>query len=483
LTQTWRAHPDIKVEAGSTEIQGDSIKTIVFRPENAVSRVHLTANDYQGKNFIGELDAFTVLKVSLRYGSDSWVKVFEGKVEKVGPEIDVKQGQTLTAVAYGYGYGRALSDTHCHVNFGQESENSALDTPTEIWDDLVDNRINKNFDGAATGYAITKTKIKTINNPTVQFVKGGYRKNVDILNEVCRIYQGYQAGSASVHWFVDPSKNLWIDTVAAHSVDTANWDDWWSTDQAGSTLTEGEDFVSSNFHKNVQGFANKILLFSDLRKPGYDYWTEDSGGSALWGNDGYTSITDSAAQFVVGSHSLLFDPNGAVAGWGYYPSGAAANWDITKMGSVKSIPRINFYYWKHLLTTATTWVVFSTNDTARKTDYYYAAFSNWHTDPDDEWIHVSLPIGPYYLTASENKRFRWTAVGNPSWSNIDTLEFYTSGGGVNALLYVDDLHFSGKIIREAYNSTSIAANNEYQKTVKLDVAVDDTLYSRVPCLR
>jgi hypothetical protein len=470
-----RSLPDVKVEAGSTEISTDTITVQVHRILNGISFCKLSSDDYQGKNYIANLDKFTVLKVSFRYGSDSWEKVFEGKVEEVGPALSMGQGQTLVCTAYGY--GRALTVTHSAVNFGEESENNTLDQPTLIWDDIVNNRVKKNFDGNATGWTLNDTKIKTLATPTINFVKGAYRNNLEILNQVCQIYLGAQAGSAGVHWWVDPSKNLWIDTIGAHSVDTGTYPTYWKITEAASTLVEGIDFLQTNFTANVRDFANKILLISDLRKPGYDYWTEDSGGAALWGNDGFTSITDSAAQFIVGSHSLLFDPNGAAAGWGYYPSGASADWDFSAIGSVKTIPHVNFYYRKFLLTTNVTWIVFSNNDTARKTDYYYSTFSDWYTDPDSKWIHVSLPIGPYYKTATENKRFRWQTAGNPpsDWSDIDTIEFYTSGGGANALLYVDDLHVSGKIIREAYNSTSIAANDEYQKIIKLDVAVDDTM--------
>lgn len=542
MAHVWRSTPQIKVEAGTTDISGDSLTVRVLRPENAISRVHLVANDKDGKNYIGNLDVFTVLKVSLRYGSDSWTQVFEGKVESVGPILDVMKGQTAMAVAYGY--GRALRATHCNENFGQESTNSTLDTPTEIWDDLIDNHINLNFDGGATGYAITKAKIKTISTPVIQFIMGGYRKNIDVMNEVALVYQAAQAGSAGVHWFVDPSKNLWIDTIANHSVDVANWPTWWRTNAAGSTLEEGRDFVGSNFTKNVQNFANKIVLTTDLRKPAYDYWTEDSGGSALWAvNDCAVTDTNAAGMFVVGSHSLQIDMLNINMGHTWYPGGSTlaanaaagqpdvtvtsatpfsvgqsvrlwdnvptnenaviqsiagavltmtgnltnaysvannaicspnAGWDFTKIGSEESIPKLNFYFYKDAdFAELTSHVGFFT--THHGLDYYFTLFSTYG-DPDNEWIHRSIPIGPYWKSSDESRQFRWdiTAGGVFDWANVNGIVFLIDGN-INADLWIDDLHITGKIVREAYNSTSITANDEVQKTVQMQTSVNDML--------
>jgi hypothetical protein len=480
---TWAEDPDIKVEAGATDISSNNVRVAVHRPENAVSYVELVATDTDGVNYIGRLDKFTVVKVSFRYGSAGWTQVFEGTVEKVGPLLSPGEGQTVAAVAYGY--GAALRSTHNDNRYGAQIS-SSLDTPTEIWDDIVDNYVNKSFGGAVTNYALTKTKIKTIASPTIPFIDGKYRKNIDLINLVAGLYTADQAGSASVHWFVDPSKNLWIDSIGAHTVDTANWPTWWRTNQAGSTLTEGVDFHQSTFITRADDFANKVVLFSDLRKPGYDYWTEDSGGAALWGNDGLTSITDDNTAdvdpgapvtpgFIVGSHSVKFDPNGAVAGYGYYPSGASADWDITAMGSEHTIPFINFYSLHYNLTTATTYIMLSNNDTARKTDYFAATWLDWQTDPNYTWKSVAIPIGPYWESATESRGFRWSTTGSPVWTDIDTVEFNINGAGTDGFLLIDDLHFSGKIIREAYNSTSIAAVNEYQKPLHMTVAIDDSL--------
>jgi hypothetical protein len=542
MSPSWRGLPKQKIEVGSLEIQDDSLSSIVWRIENAVSRAKIVANDYQGKYYIEDIDVFDVLKISYRYGDDSWTQVFEGVIEEPNPSLNMS-GQVVSANAFGY--GQALLKTHCHANFGRESENDTLLDPEDVWDDLVDNRVNLNFDAGATGYALTKTKIKAVTSPTIYFIKGGYRNNFDILNQVCLLVQADQAGSAGVHWFVDPSKNLWIDTIAAHTVDTANWPTWWKLNQADSTLTEGQDFTEYNFRKSAKGFANKIVLFSDLRKPGYDYYTEDSGGQVLWGRRLLTSLTDSAAagQFVVGSHSLLLTSNGAVTGFAWYPSsslsgdaaaaqkdvavttvthfqagdvvriwdntpqgedatiasiagstltmvGNLANaytvannahctkqvgWDIDSFGSEKNPPTLNFYYYCSANTAvATTAVQMITTPDPTASDYYYARFA---TNADlGAWHHCSIPIGSYWKSSDYQRDIEWVAGGGAEdWNDINAFGFYCTGTGASSLTYIDDLHISGKLIREAYNSTSITANNEYQKPVRLEIAVDDSM--------
>lgn len=537
------AQPIQTITSDSTEITGEAIQTIIHRPLNAVSMCKLVANNRHGVNFIDNLDTFDTLEVRFYYrGVDPTVPikevVFEGTVEEAGTKLDHIGGEVTTATAYGY--GRALRNTHCAVDYGVESANSTIDTPSEILSDLITNRINKNFDGAATGYAINSTSILTMNNPSIGYLKGGYRKNTDIINEVMLAYQAYQDGSAGCHWFVDPWKILRVDQIGNHTVSTTNWPTYWKTTQAASTLQDG-DFTGS-FTKQAKGYANKIILCTDLRKPAYDYWTEDSGGQALWGRYHLTSLTDSAAEYIVGSHSLLATTDGANQGYWWFPasslSGDAAaaqkdvsvttatnfkvgdsvrlwdntplsenatiasiagttltmvdnltnayavansahctknlGWDLSKLGSEESVPTIKFYYQKDTnITELNTWIRLFT--TAYDTDYFYATFCNWHSDPDDEWVHVTLPIGTYHKTSEENKQFRWQENGAPDWTNINGLCFTTGLAGGDGELYLDDLHITGKLIREAYNSTEIAANAEVQKIVHMNTSVNDSL--------
>jgi hypothetical protein len=539
---SWRHNPRCKVEAGSTEISSDFIDVAVHRPENAVSTCILNASDYKGRNFIGNLDAFTVLKVSFRCGSDSWSKVFEGEVEKVGPVLS-EQGWLVQATANGYGAN--LRDTHCEVHYGSQIS-SSLDVPEEIWDDIIDNHVNKSLGTADnTGYAITKTKIKAITSPTIPFLDSGYRSNLQLVDLLCDFYNAVQAGSAGVHWFVDPSKNLWVDTIGAHTVDATNWPTWWNTDQANSTLTEGVDLKSYFFTKNIRNFANKVVVCSDFRKPGYDYWTE--GQSSRWGQDVSfppSSLTDDAGDKVVGANSLNVYANNATC-YIYWPGGSLltgdaasgqkdvtvadatyfkvgdivhihdlapndeectvasiagstltmsvnltnaytvlnsakvdkyANWDLTKIGSEETIPTVNFYFKKDADLLYVDLRFYHTDIT---TDYYYVRMTTaWPGDPNGEWVHRTIPIGPYYKNFEETQRYRWTDSGSAvfNWNDCNGIGLLVqSGVGVDTNFLIDDWHIAGKIIREAYNSTNISSNKERQKVFRFDVAIDDTL--------
>ena len=538
--------PQQKIEANGNEIQGDCLSSTVWRIENGVSRASIVTKDSYGKHFIDDLDALDVLAISYKYaGQTVWKKVFEGKIREPTPTINSKQ--KITGVL-AYGYGKPLLDTHCAVNYGVESKNNTIDTPSEIIADLVANRINKNFDGVNTGYSIDGTNVLAMANPSIQFIKGGYRNNFDILNQICLLYQAYRAGSSGIHWFVDPTEQLWVDQIGNHTVH-ADWPTWWRTNQAGSTLTEGIHFYNATFPKNAKGYANKIELFTDVRKPPYDYWTEFRGagadtGNYLWGRHLLTSLTDSAAanKFVVGDYSLLGTSNGAVMGYFWFPSSslsgnaAAAQkdvavttvtnfkvgdsvrlwdatpqgedavvvsiagstltmvdnltnayttankahcsvnlgWDCTKIGSELSPPTLNFYYYIDAnVAVALTQVRLSTTSDFTSSDYFWCRFAS--NADKGQWHHCSIPFGDYAHSAYIQDKEFVAGGGAEDWGNINSIGFYVQGGGANGNLYIDDLHISGKIIREAYNSTAIAANDEVQKTIKLDISVDDSL--------
>jgi hypothetical protein len=164
---------------------------------------------------------------------------------------------------------------------------------------------------------------------------------------------------------------------------------------------------------------------------------------------------------------------GAPLGEAWYPAAANAGWDLTKVGSEHAVPTLNFYFMKNnTLAEVTSSVRLFTTDNTNDVSYIF--FSTW-TDPDNEWVHRSLPVGPYWATTEASRRYRWTDGGDPvDWTDVNGVGFVVDGDE-DALLYIDDLHFSGKIIREAYNQTEVTANGDVQKIIRYDVAVDDTL--------
>lgn len=470
MVQTWPENPQFKLIADAEEFVNDKALGIrLVRPENSVSDILLTVDDYKSSGFVDIFNVFAAIELHLRYGSDAWTKVFSGIIKNVSPSLTLQQGETL--VVTGEGEGRAVVNTHCNTSFGVESQNPTKDTPKEIWDDLVDNFINKAFGGGATGYAITKTKIANIADPAITHILSPYSPCFNIINRVCEIYTAYRAGSASVHWFVDPAKNLFVNTIGAHENNASGWPTFWKGSEALSTLAVKEDQLLYQFQKRVNHFANKILLCSTFRKPPYDHWTNNQ--SAKWGST-TAILTDDAGTKVVGTHSLKIEPENTIdAAFAWYPSAKDAGWDFEKIGSERTIPSVNFYAQRNQDLGAGSAIRLCTSDA----DYFRIFPLSDRIGVDNEFVHLTFPIGPYYSMDEERRRWRWAPQGSPVWSNINYIMFIiNSGSGLNDL-WLDDLHFAGKIIREAYNSTSIAdpTINEIQRVIRNDVALDDTL--------
>ena len=106
---------------------------------------------------------------------------------------------------------------------------------------------------------------------------------------------------------------------------------------------------------------------------------------------------------------------------------------------------------------------------------YFQAYWNLWGDDDDEWVHKSLPIGPHWATKEEHKTTKWAMVGTLDWTEINYIKFIiVASGGVDPKLYIDDLHFAGKIIRSAYHSDDISNNDEVQRVMISRTAMDDS---------
>lgn len=442
------------------------------RRENNYDVATLLCDNDKSKMYSVKIDVLDEIKIYFKIDGGAYKQVFGGHVRQANPLFS-QEGYLLQLKCKSYGV--ALEETHCKTEFGRESLHLTTDTAKEIWEYIVDNYINKSLGptGAATGYAITKTYIADIAAATpLTYINNPYTTCLDVVDLVCSLTSAIGAGAtAGAHWIVDHSKNLIINTIGTHE-NPVQWPDWWNTDEVGSTLTQGVDFGSFHVLDKSEEFANNVILITDFRRPSYDYWTENN--AALWGNDALTTLEAVVTPKVVGTHSLHSLSNGAIAGYAYYPSAQNAAWDTSKWGSPRTIPHLNFYMYKDgNITEATTYVrLFTTNHT---TDYFYIPFSTW-TEPDNEWIHKSIPIGPYWASSEESKQFRWGASSAGAlWTNINGACFNINlAGGAGGNLYIDDLCFSGKIVRAAKNTASITANHEYQKTLISRVAMDDT---------
>ena len=468
MTPAWKPNPSFKLETnGQTFINETAFFIELVRPLNNVSYLVLRANDYQSKNYIDVFNKFYPLTLSLRYGSDSWAKVFSGVIDTVAPKISRVTGEILECSVWGEGH--ALIKTHCCTSYGAESKNPTKDTPKEILDDLVDNYINKRLGTASTtGYNITKTKIADIHNDlSITHISSPYLNNFTVINRICDIVTAHVGeGNASCHWFVDPDKNLFINTVGNHEEDGTGWDTYWGGSQAASTIEVKKDMILYDFQDQPGEYVNVVVLAADFRKPGYDYWTEDQ--HELWGHTvDHIELADSGVH-IVGSFSLSVRTPDVVGGFFWYPSGKNAGWDFTKIGSEKTIPSLNFYA-RRSNAVATFYI--SVNTDALN-------FVDWNFVGDltsaDKWYHFSLPVGPYY-DRQEQLNNPWNATGTIDWSNINYIEFAFDASVNNIYGFIDDLHLSGKIIREALDSGDAGLYDDYQKFFRCDYALDDTM--------
>jgi len=476
-------HPNFKVtitHGGASTDYTNSVfsKIQVKRRENNYDVATLLCADENSVLYQSSIDVLDEIKIYFKDVLDTvWTQVFGGNIRQALP-TNSSQGFFMQLLCKGY--GAALEETSCNRDYGLESSHSSLDTAKEIWQDLVDNFINKSLGSAnPTGYAITKTKIADVAAATpIKYINVPYKECRDVVNTVCTLTSAIGAGSApGAHWIVDNNKNLIINTIGTHE-NPAEWPDWWNVTEANSTLVQGIDFTNLTVLDKSEEFSNNVVLVTDFRRPTYDYWTEDSGGEALWGSEDLAgkSNCNTAGYFIVGSHSLKLDsnPTPTVPAYAYYPLTADLGWDVTRWGSEKTPPRINFYVYKHLINNSTTFIQLSNNKTARKTDFYYGKFLDWGSDPEDTWLHKSIPIGPYWKSDTESSKFRWLVFGDPDdWTRIDSVEFIMVSSA-NGSLYIDDLHFTGKIIRSAKNTTNIMANHEFQKVLISRNAMDDS---------
>jgi len=168
--------------------------------------------------------------------------------------------------------------------------------------------------------------------------------------------------------------------------------------------------------------------------------------------------------------------NVAIDPYVWYPSAANAGWDFTLFGSRNTIPHVSFYARKNADLGPLSRFFFTTTD--HTVDRYYLDDLNSYITANDEWFHLSIPVGPYWSKADETRRFRCVDDGGAfDWTDVNGLGFYFDCGGFagDKELYIDDIHLTGKIIREASDTSELVAHNEYQRVIRNDVAVDDTL--------
>ena len=496
---------NFKLTIDGTDIINDKAISITNnRPENNVSVLSFVIDDYQSRNYVDLLDEWTTVELSLKYKGSSYTKTFRGQVDTLKPLL-TRQGELLSVTCWGQ--GRALLDTHCNTSFGSESHNPILNTAREIIQHMVDDYVEESFDGSDTLWYLdsTGTYVENVHaGCSVTSLASPYHNNLTMLNRLCDIVNAWaqtqSPAEPSIHWFVDTTAyslgvskpRLYVKELDADH-GTGNWDRYYGGSQASATVTQGADFLEYSFDRNLKDYANKVILASAFRKPATDIWTENGGPA--WGESGTDIVEYTVTNKLVGSHCLHASPDDSADTYKfiYYPSSHDAGWDFTKVGSANEPPVLSFYVrcnnaaqfaaWNVMLVTEAATLFGDANEKNSYARYVEMIFCE-----ADKWVHIEVPIGPYYSLSDKRQldgtaQFEWKipAWGGSGvdWSNVNAIMFHL--GTLDAAdWYFDDLHFAGKIIREAYDAGEITATKkERQVLIRLDTALDDTLDSAV----
>jgi hypothetical protein len=408
----------------------------------------------------------------------SWAQVFGGHIRQANPVSDSNNGDVL--ICFCKGHGAALEETHCNQDVGLESSHTDVDKVSEILIYMIDNFVNKSFADSATGYSIGQSWISNYADTTsIKYINNPYRGNMELADIVCNLTSAMGAGStAGGHYIVDPSGAFLFGKIGDHSAGFTSpeeyWPDWWMGTEAASTI----ELKTFNVLDKTEEYANKVILVTDFRRPAYDYWTngDSTALNNLWGasNATITGATSFGTHaHVVGNTALKVTSTTSTTPYPsiLYPKvEPSAGWDITKLGSIRTIPKLNFYFYKPAGFDEEHSAVILANDT----DNHFDCFFTKVDQTDGEWAHKSIPIGPYWATDEGNKEFKWTETGSPTWTNIKGLVFQLAML-TDVYAGIDDLHFTGKIVRSAYDSTDITAKGmEFQKVLIARNSMDDS---------
>lgn len=465
---------DFKVTVEGTDYENARFSSITVKGrENNVSSAILIADNKHSGFYPDNVDIFDSIQVYVKRRSGSYTELFDGTVRQCHPTLANQNMVTLKCK----GLGQALLETHCNRAYGGQSDNPTLETVEEILEDLVDNMINKSYGSANnTNYAISKTYIPTIDaGLSIVYLNRPYQNNKEVIDHVLTVDTAYRNGAtAGPHYFVDVAGNLRVKTISDQQAGAGaipTWGEYCGGTSTAVTLTEGVDFKDYTLSKLSDEYANNIVLATDLRKPPRDFWTEHEVPAA-WGDDNLDDLAADVGTKVVGDNSMRI--TFAIGqGEAYYPSTEDAGWDVTTWGSEKTIPHLNFYFRDHGPVSLTTIYLF-TDDHNGAASYTLSPLFGFAGFDADKWYHISLPIGPYWVSAEESKEYRWTPSDGADWTDINGISFSGIRTTADDYTWIDDLHFSGKIVREAVDTTEVTDNNEHQKVFISRTALDDS---------
>lgn len=471
-------------DSTTTTYDENTISAKIKKRENNYDTLQLSIEDpFHALYGSGDIAKFDVITAYLMDAAteETWTQIFGGTIRQTNPSLDANNGATLTLNCKGY--AAPLEETHCNRDYGIESSNPTYPKPWNIITNVLADFTNKSFAGDATGHALTYTgSISDYCDTNIKYINNPYRANIEVLDTVCQLTSAIGAGTtAGGHYIVDNSGRFLFAKIGDHAAGSNSpetyWPDWWNTNQAGSTLTQGVDFETFTILDKAEEYANNVLLVTDLRRPSSDYWTNGDTTSLnnLWGAARCTltaSTSFGTHTHIVGDSALKITSTVSSAPYSQalYPKETPTyGWNISKLGSSKTIPTLNFYFYKPAGFDETNSAIILPNDN----DNYFACVFTKIDQTDGDWAHKSIPLGPYWKTVEDNKEFKWIETGSPVWTDIKGIVFQLAMVE-DVYVGVDDLHISGKIIRSAKHSPSITAYKEKQTVLIARNAMDDS---------
>ena len=464
-----------------------SIRNI--RPENGISSLEFTINNYKSTAFDDLVAPFSDVQLDLKCKNQTYTTTFYGEVYALQPQA---KPEVLTV--YCRGLEQCLVLTHCDSSFGVESKTPAALTPRQIIQEIVSEYAQKHFGGNVTWWGLDSADayVDNVHNGlSVTNLTSQYHSNLTLLNRLCEIVNAYAltlgTPEPGIHWFAYPNTTtprLYVKEIGDdHS--TGNWDKYYGGSQTAATITQGIDVIDYSLHKTLEHYANNVLFACNLRKPPYDYWCEAAVANGIWTvvDDDITLSDDSGAgNFVVGLDSLKFTIDASQVDTAYMDF--ANNLNLSYLGSQDSVPTISFYARRTSEVNSIVWLDLYTtrNVTPGNGDSYWMQLYNTASDtkwmPEaNKWYGITIPIGPHYKNFGGMPDKQWNYAGAGNWNNLDGIQFYFNNTGFAGENYfwVDDLHFSGKIVRDARDASEISATSpERQVFLRLDTAIDDS---------
>lgn len=487
---TWKMFPqaEVIVTHGETPYTLVCPSITVRRHENGFDTGTVLACDSSfrySEYYVVKVAVGDAIEIKQRDKSESWVTILKGVIRRVEPILS-SQGNLLNIKCDGA--GSCLAMTLCGEEYGSESSNKLVDTIQEVLTDgvvgIVPKWVNDVLGSATSSGHNLLTSVANISG-SFKYVYFPYKPCDKAIQDLCDIVQAIKGTNAGPHWIVLPDPDvgiyLCLATVGNHEDPPANrWPTWWRTDEAGSTLVEGVDFLNFRFQQLAKE-ANYILYHGRFRRPtDGDFWTENNSG--LWGDE-HSNLVDDNTVYKVGSYSLKIPCPAEDTQAAYIPDldvPTEFGWDTAKLGGKYNIPTINFWIRRDGNEVSTyPRVQLVTSTAGSRTDYFQIMLGSLMPSVDT-WYFFSFPFGPYSTGLSLVEGFEGWPIGggSPSWNEIDAICF-TNGSppaGSPTDFWLDGLNVTGWVLRGARQSAAYTASNPLKlKVVTDEVGKDDSL--------